>query len=441
MSHASADAHIRFTLHPDHHPSVIATTSGPTSDAARSHLHDLGFRSTGPDTMVLARIDHEEPYYANATAKQLIRYGFTVEIAPSLQEEIDTEWSWGNYPYPWCTRDEVREVSAEAQRIHDDIAEGRLIIHLHADDGHTTVAVGTYASGLRRTVHLHGENHLRQITQEYDDEAEALGEFHKLYTVAVRPGPAPITERERSARNALTAGVRKKNVPARDLAGAATSAVKAAVPPTADPGEHEALLASFLDFGPQWEKYRTWSDETTIASHESLASRVEFDHEARHRTDTAWTFAEYDGPVGERLWSATVTVGTPVALIHAMLSHLDAPVFAGATEPHSALQDAGWHPASHPARTTWQAPNRSMTFEHALRSDDERWALYGGDDLNEIAWSIRLSPGVPHDLLARLTEAASDLYEATRQPAGRQRQPAPVPRLPAVVPRPAPRVR
>ncbi len=59
--HAPADAHIRFTLHPDHHPAVIATTSGPTSDAARSDLHDLGFRSTGPATMVLARIDRENP--------------------------------------------------------------------------------------------------------------------------------------------------------------------------------------------------------------------------------------------------------------------------------------------------------------------------------------------------------------------------------------------
>lgn len=28
-------AHVSFTLHPDHHPGVLATTSGPTSDAAR----------------------------------------------------------------------------------------------------------------------------------------------------------------------------------------------------------------------------------------------------------------------------------------------------------------------------------------------------------------------------------------------------------------------
>ncbi|MCX4529216.1 hypothetical protein OG982_26580 [Streptomyces sp. NBC_01551] len=182
---------------------MIATTSGSTSDAARSHLYDLGFRSIGPDTMVLARIDHEEPYYANTSAKQLSRYGFTVEIETALQGEIDTEWTWGNYPFPWCTRDEVREVSAEAQRIHDDIAEGRLIIHLHADDGQTTVAVGTYATGVRRHVHLHGEDHLRQVAMTFETEAEALAEFYSLYTVAVRPGPAPQTDLEQRVRQAL----------------------------------------------------------------------------------------------------------------------------------------------------------------------------------------------------------------------------------------------
>lgn len=109
-------------------PAVVTTTSGSTSDAARSHLYDLGFPSIGPDTMVLAHIDHKEPYYANTAAKQLSRYRFTVEIETALQEKIDTERTWGNHPFPWCTRDEVREVSAEAQRSHNDIAEGRLVV-------------------------------------------------------------------------------------------------------------------------------------------------------------------------------------------------------------------------------------------------------------------------------------------------------------------------
>ncbi|MER5966370.1 DUF317 domain-containing protein [Streptomyces sp. NPDC002057] len=52
---------------------------------------------------------------------------------------------------------------------------------------------------------------------------------------------------------------------------------------------------------------------------------AEFDHEARHRTDVAWTTAEYDGPVGERVWHAAITAGTPVPLITTILQRLDAP--------------------------------------------------------------------------------------------------------------------
>ncbi|WP_328490167.1 hypothetical protein [Streptomyces zaomyceticus] len=292
MPYAPADAHIRFTLHPDLHPAVIATTYGPTSDAARSHLHDLGFRSTGPTTMVLARIDREEPYYAGLAAEQLRRYGFTTEITPALQEEIDTEWTWANYPMPWCTRDEIREVGAEAQRIHDDIAEGRLTIHLHADDGQNTVAVGSYATSVRRHVHLHGENHLWQETDTaFNTEAEAVAEFHRLYSVAVRPGPAPLTDLEQAVRQLLSGT---------PPATTEQTSAPAAEPPVAGPGEHEAFLAALFDEERQWEKYRPF-DETTIACHESLSTRVEFDHEARHRSDVAWAIAEYDGPVGERV--------------------------------------------------------------------------------------------------------------------------------------------
>ncbi|MFD8550127.1 DUF317 domain-containing protein [Streptomyces fradiae] len=89
----------------------------------------------------------------------------------------------------------------------------------------------------------------------------------------------------------------------------------------------------------QWERYRPF-DESTIASHESLTVRVEFDHEARHRTDTAWTIAEYDGPFGERLWHATVTAGTPVPLIRAMLQYLDAPPLTTAGHPDNVFRDA-----------------------------------------------------------------------------------------------------
>ncbi|MEU8522423.1 DUF317 domain-containing protein [Streptomyces sp. NPDC048577] len=421
MRHAPADAHIHLALHPAHHPGVIATATGPTADAARSHLHDLGWRSTSATTMVLARIDREEPHYANLAAEQLQRYGFTVDIAPDLQEEIDTEWEWGNYPFPWCTRDEVREVSAQAQRIHDDIASGRLTIHLHAHDGHTTVAVGSYNTGLQRHVHLHGENHLRQITLLFDEEKEAVAEFQRLHSVAVRPGPAPLTDLENTVHEILHGQSTPR--PA--------SRPTPATPPTAGPGEHEEFLTSFLKENPQWEKYRTWSDETTVASHESLTIRAEFDHEARHRTDTAWTIAEYNGPVGERIWHATLTAGTPVPLVQALLQHLDNPLPTSASQPHEPLRDAGRQPSSHPARTTWHAPDRTVAFEHTPHAADDRWTLHGGDDLNHAAWAIRLSAGVGHDVLAHLADAATEL--STPQPAAARRPPSGFP-IPAPVP-------
>ncbi|MEU7415059.1 DUF317 domain-containing protein [Streptomyces antibioticus] len=427
MPYAPADAHVSFTLHPDHHPGVLATTSGPTSDAARSHLHDRGFRSTGPDTMVLARIDREEPYYADRAANELARYGFTVDIAPELQEEIDTEWTWTDYPMPWCTPEEIRQVSADAQRIHDDIATRRLTIHLHANDGHTTVAVGTYATGVRRHVHLHGEDHLRQVSLTFQDEAEALAEFHSQYTVAVRPGPAPLTGLEQSVRQALCG----KTAPM-------THTPLATPPIVAGPGEHEEFLDHLLDSKPQWSKYRTWSDETTIASHESLTVRAEFDHEARHRTDIAWTIAEYDGPVGERLWRGTITAGTPVPFIRAITDHLDDPPSAGTTEPHVPLHEAGWASASHPARTTWRAPDCSLTFEHQPHAVGDRWTVFGGDNANRPAWSIRLSPGAPQDLLAQLTSIAAG---ATSPPPSTSRRSSPLPRLPVPLPQRHSRIR
>ncbi|MFD3332189.1 DUF317 domain-containing protein [Streptomyces sp. NPDC058700] len=432
MPYAHADAHIRFTLHPDHHPAVIATTSGPTSDAARSHLHDLGFRSTGPTTMVLTRIDREEPYYTAKAAEQLRRYGFTTEIDTALQEEIDTEWTWANYPMPWCTRDEIREVGAEAQRIHDDIAEGQLVIHLHADDGQNTVAVGSYATGVRRYVHLHGKNHLRQESDTaFGTEAEAVAEFQRLYSVAVRPGPAPLTDLEQAVRQ-LLAG--------EPPATTEQISAPASEPPVAEPGEHEAFLAALFDEERQWERYRPF-DETTIASHESLTVRVEFDHEARHRSDVAWTIAEYDGPVGERLWHATLTAGTPVPLIRTMLQYLDVPPRVTPGAPNDVLHSAAWHPASHPTRTTWEAPGRAIVFESTPHATADRWALYGGEDLDRAAWTVRLSARVPDDLLAQLASAAADLLPAPPSPAPRQqpvaRPPAPHGRACPAGPRPA----
>ncbi|MGX9229105.1 hypothetical protein ACWV95_28625 [Streptomyces albus] len=133
---------------------------------------------------------------------------------------------------PWCTRDEVREVSAEAQEIFDDIGSGRLVIRQHAEDGWTTVAVGTYLNG--KSGHLHGEDHLRAIETTYDTPAEALEDFKRRHGDAVRPGPAPATTTEETAR-LLRAGIHPaKAQRPHDLQPETFR--------TAGPGDHEALL-------------------------------------------------------------------------------------------------------------------------------------------------------------------------------------------------------
>ncbi|MFD5877520.1 hypothetical protein [Streptomyces yangpuensis] len=83
--------------------------------------------------------------------------------------------------------------------------------------------------------------------------------------------------------------------------------------------------------------------------------------------------AEYDAPVGELLWRATLTADTPIPLLQAITDHLDHPVPAPRTEPHMPLHEAGWSALSHPARTTWQAPRPPGRADH-YRSRHHRGA-------------------------------------------------------------------
>jgi hypothetical protein len=152
--------------------------------------------------MILARIDQEEPHYAGQAARALREQGLTIDIGPSLQEDIDTKWTWDDHPMPWCTRTEIREVSDKAQTLHDDIVSGRPAINLHAHNGHTTVAVGTFRGG--ESVHLHGENHLRQVARIYDTPARPWpSSSASTATSSGGPGPAPATDTEPRAAKAL----------------------------------------------------------------------------------------------------------------------------------------------------------------------------------------------------------------------------------------------
>ncbi|WP_371589028.1 DUF317 domain-containing protein [Streptomyces virginiae] len=409
-------AHVRLALHPDHGTAVIATITGNTFYLARAALAIHGFRSTSDTTMVLARIDHDAPHYADKAAQALREDGTTVDVDPALQEEIDTEWTYGNYPMHWLTREEIRGVSADAQAIHDAIAAGSLVIHMHAHDGWTNVAVGTYRGG--KSIHLHGEDYLRQETMIFDSETEAIADFLRHHPVAARPGPAPPTDIERAAAAVLAVPPADRSAPT--TFGAPAEQVSLSVPSyAADPGNHEALLRDFFSKHQEWEKWRP-HDETTIASHESLTLRVEFLHEAL-RGDDAWTIAAYESPVGERLWYATATRTTPVDIVRALLDSLAAgngwgpgpatavtdQTLAESTRP---LAETGWQLTVNARVVEWTAPTKEpagVRFDAlaATKPDAllDTWIIWGGNHPNQPLWSIRLSTHAPAALLQDIT--------------------------------------
>ncbi|MCY0955147.1 DUF317 domain-containing protein [Streptomyces sp. H27-S2] len=455
-----AASHVRLALHPNHGSAVIATLNdhGPGRDLAHELLALYHFRRVDDQTAVLARIDHDEPHYANQAALMLREKGARVEIDSVLQTEIDTEWTYGNYPMPYLDRDEIREVSAEAQRIHDDIASGRLTMHCHAHDGWTIVAVGTYQGG--KSVHFHGEDYLRQEVTDYESEAKAVADFYRQYSVAVRPGPAPLTDIERAAIEALTTPPSSAPAPA-PTQNIAPSAPSPELVPVyaADPGDHEALLADFFTKHGEWGKWRP-HDETTIASHESLTLRVEFLHEARHGDD-AWTIAAYESPVGERLWHATATPTTPVEIMRVLLEGLSTedswgqgtqtPVkeqdLAEASRP---LDDVGWPLKVGSRLIEWTAPTRGtgagLRFDTLIKQGDllPAWTIWGGNTADSPDWAVHFSTHAPTVLIQDITFELAHGH-GHRQPQSTATTTPRLPtqiaasRLPASTPQPAPR--
>ncbi|CAM5328292.1 hypothetical protein SAVIM338S_00873 [Streptomyces avidinii] len=450
---------VRLALHPDHSSAVVATLTAPERYLARSVLAEYGFRATGDSTMALARIDHDEPHHADKAASALREGGAIVEVSDALQVEIETEWTYGNAPthWQWLTPEEIREHTGEAQRIHDDIAAGRLTIHLHAHDGWTTVAVGTYAGG--KSVHLHGEDHLRTEEADYAFEAEAVADFHRRHTVAVRPGPAPLTDIERDTLAVLGTAPPSATPPAAPLGFAAEETSQLAPVYANGPGDHEALLTDFFAANGEWEKWRP-HDETTIASHESFTLRVEFLHEATHG-DSAWTIAAYESPVGERLWHATATPATPAEIMRALLNSLSTedswgrgsgvPVkeedLAHASRP---LDDAGWPLKVGSRLIEWTAPTvdpAGLRFDTLVKQGDvlPAWTIWGGNTADNPSWAIHLSTHAPTSLIQNVAFELAHGYSHCQPPihaAGPTRQLAQKPVAaspPATMHRPAPR--
>lgn len=408
------DAHVRLDTHPTHPSAVQAHLTGSQAHVALTALEAADWSVAATNVLVLARIDHEEPYWAADAAKHLIAEGITVEITPRLQEAIDEEWTWANYPMPWCTRSEIREVSNQAQKIHDDIRNGQLLIHAHAHDGHTTVAVGTYLHPGGKSVYLHGEDHLRQVADTFDSPASALLAFEKAHADGMRPGPAPLTDTERAA------------IEARSVFDVTTAKPEPRPEPEtvpvylADAGDHDALLDTFLDAHGEFEKWRTWSDDTTHAIHESQTLRIERVHETPAH-ETAWTVATYETPVSDRMWVLTATGATPAPVLQSLLIHLadgdgwdtaigapvDEKMVTAATQP---LSDAGWKHTVDGRWIRWTSLGGdagvqfdAFAAQHASQNL-ATWTIWAGPDPDRPTWAITASPHTPSPLLADLSE-------------------------------------
>lgn len=426
----SIDAHVRLDVHPTHPSAVTAVLTGSQAHIPHVGLEAAHWTVVAENTLVLARIDHEEPYWAEKAAQQLAADGVSVEITPRLREAMVEEWTWADYPMPWCTRSEIREVSDAAQKIYDDIRHGQLLIHAHAEDGHTTVAVGTYL-GSGKSVYLHGENHLRQVADTFDSPAAALVAFEKVHGAAMRPGPAPMTDTERAAAQAGTSPPAEPEPPHPQPETVPAYA--------ADAGDHDALLEAFLDAHGDWEKWRTWSDETTHAIHESQTLRIERVHEA-HPCETAWTIAAYETPVSDRMWVLTATAATPAPVLQELLDHLadgdgwdtavgapvDEKTVAAATQP---LSDAGWKHTVDGRWIGWTSPARDAgvrfdAFAAQNRSQNlATWIVWAGPGPDRPTWALTASPHTPGSLLSDLSETLAHVT-GTRHPqtAGRERR-------------------
>lgn len=207
-----------------------------------------------------------------------------------------------------------------------------------------------------------------------------------------------------------------QNTATNDTTGHSTSS-------PAECGEHEALLDAFLDDHPQWQRWRTWSDETTHAVHESFCLRAELVHEPGD-FDVRWRFAVYASPVGARLWHAAACVATPPEAIGALLRslathaaeypHMDTPggdeAVVEATRP---LADAGWTPAPEaPGWIRWKPANDRFFLRHDTRADcpadfPATW-VFSGLDQHRARWTIALSSTAPAIAVASVAKALAD---------------------------------
>lgn len=254
---------------------------------------------------------------------------------------------------------------------------------------------------------------LRQVADTFDSPAQALVAFERVHGAAMRPGPAPLTDTERAAAQARTSPPTAEPEPPYPQPETVPAYA-------ADAGDHDALLEAFLDAHGDWEKWRTWSDETTHAIHESQTLRIERVHEA-HPRETAWTIAAYETPVSDRMWVLTATGATPAPVLQELLDHLadgdgwdtavgapvDEKTVAATTQP---LSEAGWKHTVDGRWIGWTSPagDAGVRFDAFAAQHPSQnlatWTVWAGPDPDRPAWALTASPHTPSSLLADLSE-------------------------------------
>ncbi|WP_256966355.1 DUF317 domain-containing protein, partial [Streptomyces griseiscabiei] len=175
----------------------------------------------------------------------------------------------------------------------------------------------------------------------------------------------------------------------------------------ADTGDHDALLDTFLDTHSTFQKWRTWSDETTHAIHESQTLRIERVHET-HPRDTAWTVAVYETPVSDRMWHLTATGTTPAPVLQDLLIHLadgsgwdtvigtpvDEWTVTAATQP---LSDAGWKHTVSGRWIRWTSPDADAGVQFDAFAAQQpnstlaTWTIWAGPSIDHPTWTITAS--------------------------------------------------
>ncbi|MYR37123.1 hypothetical protein GTX14_10520 [Streptomyces sp. SID4944] len=77
------DARVRLDIHPTHASAVVAVVSGPDTAEVVTVLEADAWHTVADATLVLVRIDREEPHWAQRTTDRLAADGVTVDITPA----------------------------------------------------------------------------------------------------------------------------------------------------------------------------------------------------------------------------------------------------------------------------------------------------------------------------------------------------------------------